>query len=110
MAARWTREEISWLEENFNDNDISQDVLEKHLGRNWNTIWGKALRLGLKRKRDYDNNPWSNKEWLYQQYITKDKQIYAIAKENNVCRGTIDRWVIEHNLRKERNIPTKQQL
>jgi transposase len=44
--------------------------------------------------------PWMNKEWLYDQYITKNKTSQEIADEYGCKQNTIQQWLRRHNIKK----------
>jgi len=43
---------------------------------------------------------YQNKEWLKEEYITKERYTKDIAKECNVSMGAISRWTTKFNLTK----------
>ena len=46
---------------------------------------------------------YQNKEWLEEEYITKERYTKDIAKECNVSIGAISRWATKFNLAKMPN-------
>lgn len=40
----------------------------------------------------------SQKDWLYEQYITLDKSMSQIAKELGTWRNTVDNWIKRHGI------------
>ena len=45
--------------------------------------------------------PWMDYEWLYDQYITKDRSTSEIADEFGCKRNTIQCWLLKHKIKKD---------
>lgn len=45
--------------------------------------------------------PWMDYEWLYDQYITKDRSTIDIATEFGCKRNTIQCWLLKHGIKKD---------
>ena len=45
--------------------------------------------------------PWMNYDWLYNEYIVKDRSTNDIANEYGCCRNTIQCWLSKHKIKKE---------
>lgn len=45
--------------------------------------------------------PWMDKDWLYEQYVIKDRRTADIAAEFGCKPNTINCWLIKHNIKKE---------
>lgn len=58
--------------------------------------------------------PYRNKEWLYNEYIVKNKNAEDIAKECNINTRTLREWISKFNISKYGNLknilPTKETL
>lgn len=52
--------------------------------------------------------PWKNKQWLFEEYIVKDKSTQAIADEYGCKRNTIQCWLLKHGIKKETKKRTLQ--
>lgn len=44
--------------------------------------------------------PWMDYNWLYTEYVTKDRSTQEIADEYHCQRNTIQHWLIKHNIKK----------
>ena len=44
--------------------------------------------------------PWMNKEWLYDQYVVKDRSSQEIADEYGCKRNTVQQWLAKHKISK----------
>lgn len=45
--------------------------------------------------------PWMNKEWLYDQYVVKDRSSQEIADEYGCKRNTVQQWLAKHKISKD---------
>lgn len=45
--------------------------------------------------------PWLDKDWLYNEYVVKDRSTKDIANEYGCKRNTIQVWLIKHGIKKE---------
>ena len=54
-----------------------------------------------KKKRYTGPRPWMDYDWLYDQYITKDRRSADIAAEYGCCQNVIQCWLIKHGIKKE---------
>ena len=50
---------------------------------------------------------YKNKEWLYTEYIDKNRTLKDLANECNVCTKTLRKYLKEYNIKKEKNISYK---
>lgn len=52
-------------------------------------------------KRYTGPKPWMDKDWLYEEYVTKDRSTADIANEYGCKRNTIQCWLLKHGIKKE---------
>ena len=45
--------------------------------------------------------PWMDKDWLYNEYVVKDRRTADIAEEFGCKQNTINCWLIKHGIKKE---------
>lgn len=56
--------------------------------------------------------PWMNKDWLYEEYVIKDRSTKEIANEYGCKQNTIQQWLLKHGIKKpitKHNITPKHQ-
>jgi G:T-mismatch repair DNA endonuclease (very short patch repair protein)/transposase len=108
LEKNWLRNEIEVLGRTYKE-------IAEECGVGYTTIANRARSYGIKHGslvdristesakellRDYD--------WLYEQYIVKNKSYADISKEFSLKRSTISRWVIRHGLEKPLENKLKQ--
>lgn len=52
-------------------------------------------------KRYTGEKPWMNKDWLYEEYVIKDRSSADIAKEYGCVQNTIQCWLLKHGIKKQ---------
>lgn len=52
-------------------------------------------------KRYTGPKPWMDKEWLYNEYVIKDRRTADIAEEYGCKQNTIQQWLCKHGIKKE---------
>ena len=52
-------------------------------------------------KRYTGEKPWMNKDWLYEEYVVKDRSSADIAKEYGCVQNTIQCWLLKHGIKKQ---------
>lgn len=70
--------------------------------KNLNYLW----KFHLVRKEVYvsrykGESPWRNKDWLYTEYVVKDRSTKEIAEEYGCKQNTIQCWLIRHGIKKQ---------
>ena len=45
--------------------------------------------------------PWRNKDWLYREYVVKNKSSKRIAEENGCKQSTIQQWLRTFNIKED---------
>ena len=56
--------------------------------------------MNYPKKRYTGEKPWMDKEWLFNEYVTKDRSTQDIADEYGCKRNTIQCWLSRHNIKK----------
>lgn len=68
--------------------------------------------MNYPKQRYTGEKPWMNREWLYNEYIVKDRRSADIAEEYGCKQNTIQCWLLKHNIKKKiekhYHKPTKQ--
>ena len=54
-------------------------------------------------KRYTGAKPWMNKDWLYNEYVTKNRSSQEIADEYGCVQNTIQCWLLKHHIKKDIN-------
>lgn len=57
--------------------------------------------MNYPKERYTGEKPWINKDWLYNEYIIKDRSTKDIADEYGCKRNTIQCWLNKHKIKKE---------
>lgn len=81
--------------------------IAKDFGVHYNTIANRARSYGITHEsliKSIENKDararLRDKEWLYEEYITKDKSYTEIIEEFKVSRSSLSRWIIRHGIEK----------
>lgn len=61
----------------------------------------EVMRVNYPKKRYTGPKPWMDYDWLYNEYIVKDRRSADIAAEYGCKQNTIQCWLIKHGIRKE---------
>ena len=61
------------------------------------------------KERYKGQKPWMDYEWLYNEYITKDRSSQDIANEYGCKRNTIQCWLAKHKIHKDKIVREKRQ-
>lgn len=56
--------------------------------------------MNYPKSRYTGEKPWMNKEWLYEEYVVKDRSSQEIADEYGCKQNTIQQWLCKHNIKK----------
>ena len=84
---KWTDEEIGYLKDNYFEGD-KEDLLLNLRNHNWNTIWGKAESLGL--KRNIQKSRLSINEDFFKTWTKEMAYVFGY-------------WIADGNMDKDRN-------
>ena len=58
-------------------------------------------KMNYPKKRYSGESPWMNKDWLFNQYITLDKSTQQIADEYGCKRSTLQKHLLNHEIKKD---------
>lgn len=58
-------------------------------------------KINYPKNRYRGEKPWMNKDWLYQEYVIKDRSSKEIAEEYGCKQNTIQQWLLKHGIKKE---------
>lgn len=94
----WTQKEIEILEQGYKD-ELPMQELVKKLNKTKGAISTKANKLGFTKKYVKKNNAnykaiYQDRDWLLSQ-IRLGKDADDIAKDLNVSRRVIEKWMFE---------------
>lgn len=56
--------------------------------------------MNYPKNRYTGEKPWMNKEWLYEEYVVKDRRSKEIADEYGCTQNTIQQWLRRHQIKK----------
>ena len=57
--------------------------------------------MNYPKNRYHGESPWIDKNWLYNEYVVKDRSTKNIAKEYGCSQNTIQQWLQKHKIKKE---------
>jgi hypothetical protein len=95
MAARWTAEQLEYLEKNYHNNDLPD--LVKNIGKTKDAIQWKASSLGLLLRDGRDHGPIKkitigiNEKYL--NYLKKNKH-----NQSGIIREALELYFAQHNI------------
>jgi len=63
--------------------------------------WEKWAQMAAQTRLKNNPRPWYEKEWIYQEYIVKNKTLSKIASDAGFpeARGSIRNWIIRHGIK-----------
>lgn len=59
------------------------------------------MQLNYPKQRYTGEKPWMDKDWLYNEYVAKDRSTQDIADEYGCKRNTIQCWLSKHKIKKD---------
>lgn len=57
--------------------------------------------MNYPKNRYTGKKPWMDRDWLYEEYVTKDRRTADIAAEYGCKQNTIQCWLVKHGIKKE---------
>lgn len=57
--------------------------------------------MNYPKERYTGEKPWMNRDWLYEEYVVKDRSTADIAKEYGCVQNTIQCWLLKHGIKKK---------
>lgn len=108
----------NWLYENYIEQERSSREIGELCGVSNVTIWYWLKKFDIKIRTlteatilSYGGKKlYHDGEWLYEQYIVRERTTKQIAKENNVCSATICNWLNKFQIGKVRMYVDKDWL
>lgn len=58
-------------------------------------------KINYPKNRYTGEHPWMNRDWLFEEYVTKDKSTKQIAEEHGCKQNTIQCWLLKHGIKKD---------
>lgn len=83
-----------WLVDQYVTQRKTTEQIAAEIGCNHVTIWNWLRKFGVPiRGNSPEDAKYKDREWLYKQYVTKQKTTYQIATPLNVSQAVIWRWL-----------------
>ena len=102
MNEEWLRSKI--IDEGLTHSQVAELCGTKYYNiRHWAKKYGIDRPGSTKKDENLKNaEKCKDRDWLYEQYIKLDKSYDTIAKEFNIGKTTVARWVKKHGLIKDK--------